>query len=165
MVGAVSVGQALCLSPLKFAKNMETGRMPVPGGWAFFCRRQRRLFIPAWGNAPGKAQIKSDRAPTARFIDASNPQLYPECGYEAGRWPAINIGDRIPGALPRAGMIDAFGVAFLGLNSKCPNSRDRQDACLTGGSSPRRLSGFRAQSRRKGCRQRGSSFASGLPRQ
>ena len=29
---------------------------------------------------------------------------------EAGRWPAIHIHNRIPGALPRAGMIDAFGV-------------------------------------------------------
>jgi hypothetical protein len=41
---------------------------------------------------------------------ASNLQLVPECGYDAGRWPANHIHNRIPGALPRAGMIDAFGV-------------------------------------------------------
>ena len=55
---------------------------------------------------------------------ASNLHLVPECGYEAGRWPALHIHNRIPGALPRAGMIDAFGVEIRqsGQNVQTPFS-------------------------------------------
>ena len=37
-----------------------------------------------------------------------------ESEYEADLQSAIDIGERVPGALPRAGIRDAFGVALLG---------------------------------------------------
>src|SRR5207245_8869229 len=54
---------------------------------------------------------------------ASNLEFVPECGYEAGRWPAIHIHNRIPGALPRAGMIAAFGseIRRSGQNVQAPH--------------------------------------------
>jgi hypothetical protein len=38
--------------------------------------------------------------------------MRPNFRYEAGRWPAIGLRGSFPGALPRAGMRDAFGVAL-----------------------------------------------------
>jgi hypothetical protein len=46
---------------------------------------------------------------------------------EAGRWPAIHIDNRIPGALPRAGMIDAFGVEDSAVRPECPNGAELKD--------------------------------------
>jgi hypothetical protein len=55
--------------------------------------------------------------------------LFAKCGYEAGLWPATDIDDTFPGALPRACMNDAFGVSIQGATKMSKLQRGAGKPC------------------------------------
>ena len=86
-------------------------------------QRQRRAFIPAWGNAPGITSPTGRRAPTARFIPVAGLGGDDSEGLVEGKWNGLSA-------------LAGWAIRYLG---RCPRLVSNGPLALTKNPQPRDL--------------------------